>query len=48
MHAWAPLKEERALLSCQVEREGSILFQHLAFNEVAVHRNETPRMIEFL
>ena len=41
------IKEERALLSCQVEREGNILSQHLAFNEVVVHRNETPRMIEF-
>ena len=41
------IKEKRALLSCQVEREGSILSQHLAFNEVVVHRNETPRMIEF-
>ena len=41
------IKEERALLGCQVERGGSILTQHLAFNEVVVHRNETPRMIEF-
>ena len=41
------IKEKRALLSCQVEREGNILSQHLAFNEVVVHRNETPRMIEF-
>ena len=41
------IKEQRALLSCQLEREGNILSQHLAFNEVAVHRNETPRMIEF-
>ena len=41
------IKEERALLSCQIEREGNILSQHLAFNEVVVHRNETPRMIEF-
>ena len=41
------IKEERALLSCQLEREGNILSQHLAFNEVVVHRNETPRMIEF-
>ena len=41
------IKEERALLNCQVEREGNILSQHLAFNEVVVHRNETPRMIEF-
>ena len=41
------IKEKRALLSCQVEREGNILPQHLAFNEVVVHRNETPRMIEF-
>ena len=41
------IKEERALLSCQVVREDNILSQHLAFNEVVVHRNETPRMIEF-
>ena len=40
------IKEKRALLSCQVERDGNTLSQHLAFNEVVVHRNETPRMIE--
>jgi len=41
------IKEKRSLLNCQIEREGNILSQHLAFNEVVVHRNETPRMIEF-
>ncbi|MFM1547664.1 MAG: NAD(+)/NADH kinase [Candidatus Pseudothioglobus sp.] len=41
------IKEKRSLLSCQIERNGKLISQHLALNEVVVHRNETPRMIEF-
>ena len=41
------IKEQRALLSCQVEKNNEVLSQHLAFNEVVIHRNATPRMIEF-
>ena len=41
------IKEQRALLSCQVEKNDEVLSQHLAFNEVVIHRNATPRMIEF-
>ncbi len=41
------IKEERALLSCQIERGNQILSKHLAFNDAVIHRNNTPRMIEF-
>ncbi len=41
------IKEKRSLLSCQIEQNDKVLSKHLAFNEVVIHRNETPRMIEF-
>ena len=41
------IKEQRSLLSCQIEKNGKVISDHLAFNEVVIHRNETPRMIEF-
>ena len=40
-------KEERRLLSCQVEQDGKILRQFLALNDAVVHRTETLKMIEF-
>ncbi len=40
-------KEERCLLSCQIEQAGNVLGQHLALNDVVVHRKETLKMIEF-
>ncbi|HAE70327.1 MAG TPA: NAD kinase, partial [Gammaproteobacteria bacterium] len=40
-------KEERCLLSCQIEQDGNVLGQHLALNDVVVHRKETLKMIEF-
>ncbi len=40
------IKEKRALLSCQIEREGRMLSQHFAFNDAVIHRNDTPKMIE--
>ena len=33
-------KEERCLLSCQIEQDGNVLDQHLALNDVVVHRKE--------
>jgi NAD+ kinase len=41
------IKERRALLSCQVERDSNVLSTHLAFNEVVIHRNHTPKMLDF-
>ena len=41
------IKEKRALLSCQVERGDEVLSKHLAFNEAVIHRNHTPRMLDF-
>ena len=41
------IKEQRSLLRCQIEKDGKVVSEHLAFNEVVIHRNETPRMIEF-
>jgi NAD+ kinase len=41
------IKEERRLLSCQVEQNGKILGQFLALNDAVVHRTETLKMIEF-
>lgn len=40
-------KEERCLLSCQVENQSEILGQNLALNDVVVHRKENLKMIEF-
>ena len=41
------IKEKRSLLSCQIEQNGTVLSKNLAFNEVVIHRNLAPRMIEF-
>ena len=41
------IKEKRSLLSCQIEQNGKVLSKNLAFNEVVIHRNLAPRMIEF-
>ncbi len=40
-------KEERHLLSCQIEQDGKILGQFLALNDAVVHRRETLKIIEF-
>jgi NAD+ kinase len=40
-------KEERCLLSCQIEKDNKILNSSLALNDVVVHRKEILRMIEF-
>ena len=34
-------KEERCLLSCQVEKQGEVLSHNLPLNDVVVHRKET-------
>mgnify|MGYP002525567296 CR=1 FL=1 len=41
------IKEKRALLYCQIERNSEILSTHLAFNEVVIHRNHIPKMLDF-
>jgi len=41
------IKERRALLSCQIERKDKIILKNLAFNEVVIHRNHVPRMLDF-
>ncbi|MGE4593908.1 MAG: NAD(+)/NADH kinase [Gammaproteobacteria bacterium] len=41
------IKERRALLSCQIERKDKIILKNLAFNEVVIHRNHTPKMLDF-
>jgi len=41
------IKEKRALLCCQVERQDEILYKHLAFNEAVIHRNHVPKMLDF-
>lgn len=41
------IKEERCLLSCQIEKDAQILHNCLAFNDAVVHRKDTLRMIEF-
>ncbi|HIE77764.1 MAG TPA: NAD(+) kinase [Candidatus Thioglobus sp.] len=40
-------KEERCLLSCQIEKEGDLLNSNLALNDVVLHRKDVLRMIEF-
>jgi len=41
------IKERRALLSCQIERKDKIILKNLAFNEVVIHRNHVPKMLDF-
>ncbi len=40
-------KEERCLLSCQIEQDGKIVNQSVAFNDAVVNRQDTLKMIEF-
>ena len=39
--------ETRILLECRVIRDGNVIYQSLAFNDVVVHKKEAARMIEF-
>ncbi|MGC9387013.1 MAG: NAD(+) kinase [Hydrogenovibrio sp.] len=39
--------EERTLLKVVVQKEGETLFEEVAFNDVVLHKNDSPRMIEF-
>jgi len=39
--------EERMLLNVKVQLEGKTLFNEVAFNDVVLHKNDSPRMIEF-
>ncbi|NPA72150.1 MAG: NAD kinase, partial [Gammaproteobacteria bacterium] len=39
--------EERNLLHVSITKEGKSLFNQLAFNDVVIHKTESPRMIEF-
>lgn len=41
------LCEERTLLDVKIELDGKLLFDQIAFNDVVLHKNESPRMIEF-
>ncbi len=40
-------KEERSLLSCQVEQDGQLIYQSVALNDVVVNRQDALKMIEF-
>lgn len=39
--------EERNLLHVQIKLNDKILFDKVAFNDVVLHKNDSPRMIEF-
>lgn len=39
--------EERNMIRVVIEKEGQVLFDQLAFNDVVIHKTESPRMIEF-
>ncbi|MDX1796862.1 MAG: NAD(+)/NADH kinase, partial [Hydrogenovibrio sp.] len=39
--------EERNLLHAQICLEGEVLFEQIAFNDVVLHKNDSPRMVEF-
>jgi NAD+ kinase len=41
------VREERALLACQIEKLGHVFSQHLAFNDVVIHRKDLLNLIEF-
>ena len=41
------IKEDRCLLTCQLEQDGQTIDTRLAFNDVVLHRKQTLRMIEF-
>ncbi|MDB2589606.1 NAD(+) kinase [Candidatus Thioglobus sp.] len=40
-------KEERCLLSCQVEQDGQIIHKNIALNDAVVNRQDALKMIEF-
>ena len=40
-------KEERCLLSCQLEQDGEVIDTRIALNDAVLHRKETLKMIEF-
>jgi len=39
--------EERNLLSIEVKENGQTVYQEIALNDMVLHKNNTPRMIEF-
>ncbi|MBD3611957.1 MAG: NAD(+) kinase [Hydrogenovibrio crunogenus] len=39
--------EERTLLHVLIKKDGETLFDEVAFNDVVLHKNDSPRMIEF-
>lgn len=39
--------EERTLLHVLIKKDGETLFNEVAFNDVVLHKNDSPRMIEF-
>lgn len=39
--------EERNLLHVQIRLDGELLFEQIAFNDVVLHKNDSPRMVEF-
>lgn len=39
--------EQRMLLKVDIKRDGKTLFNKVAFNDVVLHKNDSPRMIEF-
>ncbi len=41
------LEEKRSMLSVKIESNGKEIVSQIAFNEVVLHKNNSPRMIEF-
>jgi NAD+ kinase len=39
--------EERNLLNIAIEKNGEAVFRDIAFNDVVIHKHDSPRMIEF-
>ncbi|KUJ72199.1 NAD(+) kinase [Thiomicrospira sp. WB1] len=39
--------EERTLLEVLIKKDGKALYRDVAFNDVVLHKNDSPRMIEF-
>ncbi|BBN60121.1 NAD(+) kinase [Hydrogenovibrio marinus] len=39
--------EERIMLHVQIHLDGKLLFEEVAFNDVVLHKNDSPRMVEF-
>ncbi len=40
-------KEERCLLSCQIEQDGQVIHQSVALNDAVINRQDALKMIEF-